>query len=170
MELPDGWSLKKSRLGQKAFIHAETNTKIFEVPDENTIFELAKARPKKYKAFLERIKTETEKDPALSRLKDCIINGWPQHSALPSTLLPFYNFKDELSVNDNIIFKGDKIVVPVYCRQEMKEALHTSHRAADACIRRARQLLYWPSMASDIKQHSLIDLKLMDKLNALIEP
>ena len=48
MELPDGWSLKKSRLGQKAFIHAETNTKIFEVPDENTIFELAKARPKKY--------------------------------------------------------------------------------------------------------------------------
>ena len=55
MELPEGWSLKKSRLGQKAFIHAETNTKIFEVPDENTIFELAKARPKKYKAFLERI-------------------------------------------------------------------------------------------------------------------
>ena len=55
MELPEGWSLKKSRLGQKAFIHAETNTKIFEVPDENTIFELAKARPKKYKAFLDRI-------------------------------------------------------------------------------------------------------------------
>lgn len=58
MELPDGWSLKKSRLGQKAFIHAETNTKIFEVPDQNTIFELAKARPKKYKAFLERISAE----------------------------------------------------------------------------------------------------------------
>ena len=58
MELPDGWSLKKSRLGQKAFIHAETNTKIFEVPDENTIFELAKARPKKYKAFLKRINAE----------------------------------------------------------------------------------------------------------------
>jgi len=58
MELPDGWSLKKSRLGQKAFIHAETNTKIFEVPDENTIFEFAKARPKKYKAFLERINAE----------------------------------------------------------------------------------------------------------------
>ena len=45
---------------------------------------------------LERIKTETEKDPALSRLKDCIINGWPQHSVLPSILLPFYNFKDDL--------------------------------------------------------------------------
>ncbi|CAG5112807.1 Oidioi.mRNA.OKI2018_I69.chr2.g6982.t1.cds [Oikopleura dioica] len=55
MELPEGWSLKKSRLGQKAFIHSETNTKIFEVPDENTIFELASARPKKYKAFLDRI-------------------------------------------------------------------------------------------------------------------
>ena len=26
------------------------------------------------------------------------------------------------------------------------------------------------AMVSDIKQHSLIDLKLMDKLNALIEP
>ena len=65
MNLPDGWSLKKSRLGQKAFIHAETNTKIFEVPDENTIFELAKARPKKYSAFLDRIAAEKTSEIAV---------------------------------------------------------------------------------------------------------
>ena len=101
---------------------------------------------------LERIKMETEKDPALSKLINFIINGWPQHSDIPSSILPYSNFKEDLSVSDGIIFKGDKIVVPVTCRLEMKKALHASHRATDACIRRAHQLLYWPAMNSDIKQ------------------
>ena len=83
---------------------------------------------------LERIRNETAKDQTLSTLSKFIINGWPHSSEIPGPLFPYSNFKHDLSISDDIIFKRDKMVVPVACRLEMKKALHASHRASDACL------------------------------------
>ena len=37
-------------------------------------------------------------------------------------------------------------------RAEIKQLLHSTHSGIDACLRRARECIYWPGMTSDIKQ------------------
>ncbi len=46
-------------------------------------------------------------------LKAVIQQGWPeQKTALPGIIFPYYNMRDEMSVQDKLIFKEVKVVVP----------------------------------------------------------
>lgn len=103
---------------------------------------------------LNRIKTNTETDEALQMLKKVIQQGWPEDKhVLPNQVLPYFNIRDELSLQDGIIFRGERIVVPTNMRKEMKETLHSSHLGIESTLRHARDCLFWPGMTSEINQH-----------------
>ena len=69
---------------------------------------------------LQQLKTETENDEALQLLKTVIRDGWPEEKhELPILITPFYS-RDELSIQDGIIFRGERVVVPTSLRTEMK--------------------------------------------------
>ena len=60
-------------------------------------------------ARLLQIQRETEKDESLQALKAVIQQGWPEHkSALPPVVSPYFNMRDEMSVQDGLIFKGER--------------------------------------------------------------
>ena len=53
------------------------------------------------------IRMETSKDSTLHTLCEIISLGWPENRAhCPTHLMPFWNFRDELSVEDGLILKG----------------------------------------------------------------
>ena len=65
------------------------------------------------KERLLQIQQKTENDESLQALKAVIQQGWPeQKTALPGIILPYYNMRDEMSVQDKLIFKEVKVVVP----------------------------------------------------------
>jgi len=67
-------------------------------------------------ATLLQIQRETEKDETLQTLKAVIQQGWPDdESTLPSVVSPYVNARDEMSVQDGLIFKGERVVVPKSC-------------------------------------------------------
>lgn len=102
--------------------------------------------------LIDRVRNCTNEDATLSLLSQTIQNGWPEHSAkLPPTLLPFFNLRDTLSIEDGIIMKGERIFIPKAMRQEIKEKLHSAHLAYDSMMRRARQTVFWPGMSAEIK-------------------
>ncbi|XP_041472606.1 uncharacterized protein K02A2.6-like [Lytechinus variegatus] len=99
------------------------------------------------------IKRQTVNDPTVCQLKDTILEGWPDHkSQLPQSLTPYFGFRDEVSLSDDLIFKGERLVVPKQVRQKMKEELHRGHNGVDSTLRRARDHLYWPGMSKEIKE------------------
>lgn len=103
---------------------------------------------------LAEFKIATAKDPVLQKLKETIMQGWPSHRQLTSsTVLPYYNYRDELSVQDGLILRGDRIVIPTTLRQSLKKRLHVGHLGINSCLRRARDLVYWPGMSKDIRQY-----------------
>ena len=56
---------------------------------------------------LELLKSHTDEDTALQHLKTMIINGWPEKCAdVPNELLPYWSFRDELSVMDGVILRS----------------------------------------------------------------
>jgi hypothetical protein len=102
---------------------------------------------------LNDIKCATESDETLTQLKTIIMNGWPQHKAsLPPALTPYHDYRDELTVQDGIVLRGHKVVIPVSMRREMKEKVHAGHLGINACIRRAKDMIFWPGMSKDVRQ------------------
>jgi hypothetical protein len=62
---------------------------------------------------LENIREETLRDSELKTLSDIIESGWPnEQRQKPSIILQYWNYRDELVVNNGIILKGQRIVVP----------------------------------------------------------
>ena len=59
----------------------------------------------------------------------------------------------EVVVQGMIVFKGHQLVVPAALRKEMMAATHNSHIGIEACIRRARESLYWPRMTVELKEY-----------------
>ena len=103
---------------------------------------------------LDTIRDETLKDETLIELKTTIISGWPVSKVnLPAKLTPYYDYRDELSVQDGVILRGERIVIPRAVQPEMKRRIHSGHLGINSCLRRARELLFWPGMSGDIKRH-----------------
>ena len=101
----------------------------------------------------EEIRQATKEDPQLQHLTAYIQSGWPESrtSCHPNTLT-FWNFRDELSVIDNIILKGNKIFIPTTLRPKMLTKIHEGHWGIEKSIQRAREIIFWPGMTSSIKE------------------
>ena len=102
---------------------------------------------------LQEIRTEREKDETLQILKSVILQGWPaERNAVPAQVTPYYCVRDELSVQDGLIFRSDRVVIPKALRGEMKMKIHSSHMGAESCLRRARECIFWPGMNAEVKE------------------
>ena len=79
--------------------------------------------------------------------------GWPaQKHALPDTVTPLFNYRDELTVYDGVVLRGDRIVIPKMMRKDMLTKLHAGHIDINSSLRRARDLVFWPGMSNDIRE------------------
>ncbi|UYV74356.1 K02A2.6-like [Cordylochernes scorpioides] len=75
-----------------------------------------------------RIREETSSDPILCEVKKLILNGWPPNKNQTSMLTrEYWNFREELTVQDGIILKNDRIVFPNKLRAEMIMKTHQGH-------------------------------------------
>ena len=96
---------------------------------------------------LEEIRRETRADESTQVLTRVIFQGWPDDkSSAPPIALPYFNQRDELTVQNGLIFRGERVVVPKKLREVMKQKIHSSHMGTEACLRRARDSIYWPEM------------------------
>ena len=63
---------------------------------------------------LKQIQEATGMDRALQALKEYIISGWPsQKSKVQPEACPYFKCQDELSVQEGILFKGSRIIIPM---------------------------------------------------------
>jgi len=91
-------------------------------------------------------------DESHQLLKLQIRNGWPiLASQIPEELREFFTIADELSVYGDLVYKGPSVVVPVGAREHILERIHSSHIGINGCLRRAREVVFWPGMTSQIK-------------------
>lgn len=96
---------------------------------------------------------ETDKDKELQLLKKVIQEGWPNNNkSISEPLKKYIQYKSELTIIDDLIFKGKAIVVPKSLQNEMLEKMHYNHLGFQKCLSVAKQSLFWISMTSDLKQ------------------
>ncbi|XP_061170331.1 uncharacterized protein K02A2.6-like [Saccostrea echinata] len=101
---------------------------------------------------LQEIRDETRRDRTLQDLIHVILTGWPKTvSEVKDTVRPYFNFRDELVVQDAVIFRGDRIVIPISMRQDMLCKIHKSHIGVEGSLRRARENIFWPGMNAETR-------------------
>lgn len=102
----------------------------------------------------ERYIKATEADPELQNLISVINTGWPDDiSDVEHQLKPYFNYRDELSYYEGLVFKGNKIFVPKSEVNEILETIHASHQGIQSCLHRARQTVFWKNMTQDIANY-----------------
>lgn len=83
----------------------------------------------------------------MSKLKEMDYKGWPyKREKCPEALHDFWNFRDELTIEDGLILKGDRIVIQPSLRQEMLEIIHQGYLGQEKCLLRARACVFWPGI------------------------
>ena len=86
---------------------------------------------------IKKIQSQTAADPTLIALATVIKQDWPTHRrATDVTVRPYFSFRDELTTHDGLIYKGQRLVVPLALRKEM---LHVAKNPAEQTEEKATQ-------------------------------
>ena len=97
------------------------------------------------------LQRHTLADPVVQKLAHFITDGWPaKNKSVSPDIKLYFPIRDELIIDNRIIFKGLRVVVPLALRKEYVQQLHKGHPRADATKRRAKDIVYWPSTSLDI--------------------
>ncbi|UYV77695.1 K02A2.6-like, partial [Cordylochernes scorpioides] len=101
---------------------------------------------------LNDIKKQSEADPFFKFLTKIIQTGnWP-YQIDDDELKSLHKFKEELSVYDNLILKGKRIVIPTDLRRNILDLAHETHQGIARTKQILREKYYWPNMDKDIER------------------
>ena len=104
------------------------------------------------KARLVELQEQTSLGPVIQQLRSYTLHGWPEKFKIPNALKPYYNIRSEIVCHENLLLKGQRIIVPSSLRKTMKDIIHQGHNSIEKCKVRARQSLYWPGMNAEIEE------------------
>ena len=75
---------------------------------------------------------ETNKDPEFQAFKHAISTGWAvKRSQIPASLHPYWNFRDELTIESGILIKNSKVLIPETLKQKYLRQIHQGHYIRD---------------------------------------
>ena len=71
----------------------------------------------------------TADDPVMQALTSIIQHGWPKSKEdVPNAVRQYWDYKDELSPVDGLLFRAQRLIVPHSWRKEMLNRIHESHQ------------------------------------------
>jgi len=107
-------------------------------------------------ARLKEFKVGTTSDDNPQILMSTVLEGWPNTlNEVPAKIKPYFQFRDEITVQNGFLLKGKRLIVPDKLRKEMMEKVHSSHLGIEGCLRRAREVFYWPRWNAELKDFIL---------------
>ena len=100
---------------------------------------------------IELIHEKTSKDPTLTLLRCYIHMGWPNdHRMFPQELHTFSNYREDLSMENGLITKGARLLIPSTLRKKVLEQIRDGHLGIEKYMLKARDSVFWPGISNDI--------------------
>ena len=87
--------------------------------------------------------------------------GWPETVAIAheydsrrrQVIELYWNSRDVLTIEDELVYKGHHLVIPFKQRPGVVKSLHESHIGIQGTLRRACDIVYWPRITAQLKDH-----------------
>ena len=91
-------------------------------------------------------------DGEVKALTSQIPQRWPcSLKEVPATLKPYFRYRQELSIEKGMVFRGERIVVPSSLRTRVIAAAHESHPGMVRTKQRLRAVFWWPGIDSEVE-------------------
>ena len=102
---------------------------------------------------LHNLQIATKDDDKLAILKCIIQQGWPKTiKEVPSEIQPYWTFCKELTIEDGLVLKGTRIIIPDKKREEILKLILEGYLGLNRCKMRAKETMYWPGMNEQLEQ------------------
>ena len=93
----------------------------------------------------------TERDSILHTAYHLTVKGWPtKFHEVPHIPCQYWGTRDELSVENGLLIKGDRICVPPKLYERMLHDLHEGHKGIEKMQHLAHGKIYLQGMDADI--------------------
>ncbi|RLJ22758.1 hypothetical protein DJ031_00290, partial [bacterium endosymbiont of Escarpia laminata] len=99
--------------------------------------------------FREKVAADEETQALIKIIRQ----GWPARRECPQAASPYYDERSSLVEAEGLAFRDEQLVVPRSLRKDMLQQIHSSHIGTGGCVRRAREVLYWPGMSADVRYY-----------------
>ena len=101
---------------------------------------------------LHQLIVSMQADDELALLKHTIMQHWPKSiKQVPPELQPFWTFREELTVEDGLILKGIRIVIPNKQCKAILKLPHEGHLGLNKCKLRTKDTVYWPGLNDQLE-------------------
>lgn len=99
----------------------------------------------------QKIRTQLQMEPALKKVYDATVKGWPVGHRRGAQSETYYKFRHELSTLDGCLLRGTRVVIPTSLREHILKELHDSHLGIVKMKATARNFVWWPKIDADIE-------------------
>ena len=109
-----------------------------------------------HETTLDKIYINSKTDSTLSLVMRYVLDGWQGNAYECAELAqPYFTYREELTIIDGLLVKGNRIVIPTDIRHDCPETLHASHLCLQKMLLRARTSVFWPGMIADINTQNV---------------
>ena len=98
------------------------------------------------------IKQAQQKDEICQKVIQYCQEGWPDKSLVKGEWKQFFHVASELSVEDGLLLRGNRIVIQMALRAPVLNRLHQGHLGINKCRDRARESVWWPGLNREWKK------------------
>ena len=99
---------------------------------------------------LDTYRTAQKADHTCSLLIKYCRDGWPGKNSVDPVAKPYWEVQSELTLGDDLLLCGSRVVVPEALRGETLEKLHQGHQGIVRCRLRAQTSVWWPGVSKQI--------------------
>ena len=86
------------------------------------------------------------------QLAKYVHQGWPREQKdCPEILQQYWTYKKCISMENGLLFKDDRLIVPEVERNYILDLLHYGHYGIKHTQDRARESVFWPGITKDIE-------------------
>ena len=104
--------------------------------------------------LIEQISQAAKMDKEYQDLRMLLLDGFSSSKDdVPHNLRAFFNVKDKLALDGDLIVCGKRLLIPMSLRKVILSKLLSMHQGATKMKLRARASVYWPNLDHDIDQH-----------------
>lgn len=91
-------------------------------------------------------------DDSLRRIMEYVEkSSWPGYYKLHVDDQHWSKVKDELHVEEGMLFKDHKLVIPKSLRMMVGKWIHMGHMGRDKTVDKGKSMYYWPGMVTDLE-------------------